>query len=67
MMVVEKPPNWLAVSLGKQESPQPPDLGSDRVKDLVGRALLTPGAMTPSEVQELAASVISHLVKAKEE
>ena len=65
MKTKEEKPDWLAVSLGKTDSPKPPELGSERIKGFLSRALLEPGSLTPHEVQELAASVLSHLIKRK--
>ena len=46
---------------------RPPDLMSDRIKGLVSRALVGPGGLTDSEVRELAASVVFHLARLKQE
>lgn len=67
MMIADTPkePNWLAAALGKAGAPAPPAVNSDRIKDMLGRALLQPGSLSAVEVQELAASVVGHLVNLK--
>ena len=47
--------------------PTPPDIMSARTKALLGKALTQPKTLTPQEIQELAASVVFHLVKVREE
>ena len=42
--------------------PIPPDLRSDRIKSILSLGLTKPTALTPSDVQELSASVVHHLV-----
>lgn len=63
MTPARRPDNWLGAALGKEGAPQPPDLASDRIKGLISRALLQPGDLDALEVQELAASALSYLVK----
>ena len=60
-----KPIRWLDVILGRVRAPKPPPLDSERIKHLAGKALLMPTAILPEETQEMAASIISHLVSAK--
>ena len=57
--------NWLHSALGKDGAPEPPALDSGRAKDLIARALMYPGSLTPQEIQELAASALSHLIMLK--
>ena len=64
-MADQEPTNWLYSALGKDGAPEPPAIDSDRIKDLIARALMHPDEIRPHEVQELAASALSHLVALK--
>ena len=48
----------------REITPQPPPT-SPRIKDLLGRAMMTPGDLTALEVQEMAASVVYFLISLK--
>ena len=58
------PVTWMAKL---RDLPTPPDIMSARTKGLLGKALTQPTTLTPQEIQELAASVVFHLVKVREE
>lgn len=45
-------------------TPQPPPT-DPRIKTLLGRALLKPASLSPPEVQEMAASLVYHLLSKK--
>ena len=45
----------------KTITPQKPP-NDPRIKELLGRALLKPDTLTPPEVQEMAASIVYHLL-----
>lgn len=44
-------------SITPQRAPTDP-----RIKDLLARALMKPDTLTPSEIQEMAASLVYHLL-----
>ncbi len=64
-MVRKETQNWLDVLLRGANSPQPPALGSERIKKLSGRGLLDPRSLSEAEIQEMSAAIISHLVALK--
>jgi hypothetical protein len=64
-MVRKEAQNWLDVLLRGATSPKPPELGSDRIKELAGRGLLKPRSLSEAEIQEISAAIISHLVAMK--
>ena len=51
----ENLPTWGAL-------PVPPDLRSDRVKAILSAGLTTPASLSASDIRELSASVLHHLV-----
>lgn len=63
---MERSRAWFDRATGRNGAPAPPPLRSERIKALIGRAILAPHEIKPDEIQELAASALNSLIRAKD-